>query len=182
MKLIVGLGNPGKKYFNTRHNIGFLCVDQFAHDHQLKFKKNRKFKAEIAELPGAILVKPQTYMNLSGFSVNKVSDYYQIDHEDILVIYDDLDLPTGKLRIRYQGSSGGHKGMISLFDHLKTKSLKRVKFGIDRHPEIEARDYVLQPFYKVDLDEVVKSIQTVSKIIRDFIDNKPFDQIMTEYN
>ncbi len=182
MKLIVGLGNPGKKYFNTRHNIGFLCLDKYAHDHNLKFKKHRKFKAEVAEISGAILLKPQTYMNLSGFSVVKALDYYGIDKEDIFVIYDDLDLPTAKIRLRYQGSSGGHKGMMSLFDHLKTKEIKRLKFGIDRHPELDAKEYVLQPFYKVDLDEVLKSINTVSKIIDDFINDKPFNQIMTEYN
>ncbi len=182
MKLIVGLGNPGKKYFNTRHNIGFLCVDHFVHKHKLIYKKQRKFKAEVAQTQGAIILKPQTYMNLSGVSVKAAMDYYHIDPNDVLIIYDDLDLPTAKLRIRYQGSSGGHKGMMSIFEQLHTKDLKRVKFGIDRHPELDAKDYVLQPFYKVELDDVLKSIQTVSNIIEDFINNTTFENIMTLYN
>ena len=182
MKLIVGLGNPGKKYFNTRHNIGFLCVDQAVHNHKLSFYKEKKFHAILAKHQNTLFVKPQTYMNLSGQSVKAVMDYYKIEPHDVLVIYDDLDLPTAKLRLRYTGSSGGHKGLQSIIDHLHTDELKRVKFGIDRSINIDAKDYVLQAFYKQELDEVIKSIKTVSLIIEDFIKELPFEQIMTKYN
>ena len=125
MKLIVGLGNPGKNYHNTRHNIGFMFLDEIANRENLKFKLDTKLKCELTELKinneKVILIKPQTYMNLSGQSVYAVCKYYNINLEDILVIQDDLDLELGKLRFRAKGTSGGHKGIQNIIDQ-KTKS------------------------------------------------------------
>ncbi len=182
MRLIVGLGNPGKKYARTRHNIGFMCLEAFAAEKHLSFSYDKKFIADVAKYKDTILLKPQTYMNLSGNSVSKIVSYYDIDFEDILIIYDDLDLPTAKLRIRYQGSDGGHKGMRSILPALKTNNIKRVKFGIDNPTHIEVTNHVLSPFSKAEGDEVIESINTVKKIIEDFADETPFNTIMNQYN
>lgn len=136
MKLIVGLGNPGKEYENTRHNCGFMAIDYLAQDlgvtiNQAKFKGlYAKIKVEGEDV---ILLKPQTYMNLSGESVSEVMKFFKIDKEDVLVIYDDLDLPVGKIRIRANGSAGGHNGIKSLIAHLNGQDFKRIRIGIDRH-------------------------------------------------
>ena len=134
MKLIVGLGNPGRRYQYTRHNLGFMFVDEIARAFNLKFSKDRNLKSLITSFHLAderiIIIKPQTYMNLSGNAVRIVADYYRIDYEDIIVVYDDLDLPEGKIRIRKSGTSGGHKGMANIIEMLRTDSIKRIRIGI----------------------------------------------------
>src|SRR5699024_9468062 len=124
MKLIFGLGNPGKKYENTRHNIGFIALDRLAENLGLTFNRT-KFNAVYAEgnigTEKVSLAKPQTFMNLSGESVQAWIDYYDVTEEDIVVIYDDMDLPVGKIRLRVKGSSGGHNGMKSIIQHLGTQ-------------------------------------------------------------
>ncbi len=182
MKLVVGLGNPGRKYAKTRHNIGFLCLEAYAHDHKLSFKSKRKFSGELAEVRGGLLLKPTTYMNLSGNSIQKVVNFYNIKPEDILVIYDDLDLPTGKLRLRYKGGAGGHKGMLSMFSVLPTETIKRVRFGIGRHERLDVKDYVLSTFYKEEGDDVIAGINTVKNIIDDFLAGTDFLTLMNQYN
>src|SRR5690554_4911931 len=115
MKLIVGLGNPGKKYQKTRHNVGFMVLDELAKRENLKFNLKQRFKGEVIattiENTSVLLLKPITFMNLSGESVLAVKQFYQISNDDILVIYDDLDLPSGKIRVKQRGSSAGHKGL-----------------------------------------------------------------------
>ena len=182
MKLIVGLGNPGKKYFNTRHNIGYLCVDRFATQAGLKFKKDRKLSGLYGKTQTYLLLKPTTYMNLSGVSVKAAMDYYDIDEDDVLIIYDDLDLPTAKLRLRYKGGSGGHKGLLSIMSSLGTDQFKRIRFGIDKHSTLEARNYVLNAFHKSELDDVLASIKTVSDIIEGFVKGTDFQTLMNQYN
>ncbi len=182
MKLIVGLGNPGRKYAKTRHNIGFLCLEAYAHEQNVTFKSKRKFSGEIAEVKGGLLLKPTTYMNLSGNSIQKVVNFYNIKPEDIMIIYDDLDLPTGKLRLRYKGGAGGHKGMLSTFSVLPTTEIKRIRFGIGRHDSLEVKDYVLSMFYKEEGDDVIKGINTVKRIIDDFLSDTDFLTIMNTYN
>lgn len=182
MKLIIGLGNPGKQYARTRHNIGFMCLEAYAHEHNLKFKYEKKFIGEIAKTTNAILLKPHTYMNLSGNSVGKVVNYYNIDPDDILIIYDDLDLPTAKVRLRYKGSAGGHKGLLSVLPALGTDAIKRVKFGIDNPPGAEAKYHVLSPFSKAEGDDVIESMNKVKSIIHDFINDTDFLDIMNNYN
>ncbi|MFH5881417.1 MAG: aminoacyl-tRNA hydrolase [Candidatus Izemoplasmataceae bacterium] len=182
MKLIVGLGNPGKKYQNTKHNIGFLCLDYFAKQTKQSFKNDKKFQGELIKTNDYILLKPQTFMNLSGISVSKIVTYYNIDLEDILIIYDDLDLPLAKLRLRYQGSDGGHKGMRSIQSSLLSNDLKRVKFGIDKHPHMETKDYVLSQFNKEEVKPTEDAVKEVFKIMNDFIDGIDFVAIMNTYN
>jgi PTH1 family peptidyl-tRNA hydrolase len=148
--LIVGLGNPGREYAAHRHNVGFQVVDALAHAHKLAFS-GRKGLARIArgEIGGqpVILAKPQTFMNLSGKSVGRLSRTLDVPPERILVIYDDLDLPLGRLRLRAEGSSGGHKGIRSIIDVLGTQAFPRLRVGIDRPPgRMDPVDYVLQPF------------------------------------
>jgi PTH1 family peptidyl-tRNA hydrolase len=148
--LIVGLGNPGREYTAHRHNVGFQVVDALAHSHKLAFA-GRKGLARVArgEIGGqpVILAKPQTFMNLSGKSVGRLSRTLDVPPERILVVYDDLDLPLGRLRLRAEGSSGGHKGIRSIIDVLGTQAFPRLRVGIDRPPgRMDPVDYVLQPF------------------------------------
>ena len=148
--LIVGLGNPGREYAAHRHNVGFQVVDALAHGHKLAFS-GRKGLARVAqgEIGGqaVILAKPQTFMNLSGKSVGRLSRSLGVPPERILVIYDDLDLPLGRLRLRAEGSSGGHKGIRSIIDVLGTQAFPRLRVGIDRPPgRMDPVDYVLKPF------------------------------------
>jgi PTH1 family peptidyl-tRNA hydrolase len=152
MKIIVGLGNPGKKYEGTRHNAGFMVIDRFAEKLEIKIEK-KKFSALIGETTvkgeKCLLVKPQTYMNLSGEAVLAVKQFYKAQPEDIIVVYDDMDLPVGKIRIRKQGGSGGHKGMISIISCLGTENFIRIRIGIggpkDRS-EQEVINHVLGDF------------------------------------
>lgn len=153
--MIVGLGNPGSKYARHRHNIGFRVVDSLAGVHHLDFSRRKGGKAHVAE--GQIgkrsvhLVKPQTFMNLSGQAVGRLSRAYEIPPAQILVVYDDLDLPLGRLRLRPEGGSGGHKGMRSIIDTLGTQAFPRLRVGIDRPPgRMDPADYVLQPFSEAE--------------------------------
>jgi PTH1 family peptidyl-tRNA hydrolase len=148
-KLIVGLGNPGREYADNRHNVGFQCLNRLAEAWGLSFNK-RKHKALLArgEMAGlkAILAKPQTFMNLSGEAVERLARSYNVPPEDILVIYDDLDLPLGKIRLRPRGGSGGHKGMNSIIEHLGTDAFPRLRVGIGRPTHGDPVDYVLEDF------------------------------------
>ena len=156
MKLIVGLGNPGLKYENTRHNCGFMVLDKLARDLNVDINQN-KFKSLISVFKykdeQVILMKPQTYMNLSGEAVVLAVNYYKINMEDILIVHDDLDLPVGKLRIRKQGSGGGQKGMKNIIDLLHTNEISRIRVGIDHDERIPVVDYVLGKVKKEDLDD-----------------------------
>jgi PTH1 family peptidyl-tRNA hydrolase len=148
---VVGLGNPGDEYATHRHNIGFRVVDALARAHGLEFSRQKTARARVAvgRIAGrpVILAKPQTFMNLSGQSVRRLSRAHGILPESILVVYDDLDLPLGRLRLRPDGGSGGHKGMQSIIDSLGTQSFPRLRVGIDRPPShVDPADYVLHPF------------------------------------
>ena len=135
--LIVGLGNPEAKYNNTRHNIGFAAIDELAKIWQMPLKENRRFQGLFAEgiAPGGSkvrLLKPLTYMNRSGQSVRAVTDWYKVSPQSVLVIYDDMDLPVGRLRMRLTGSAGGHNGMKSIIAHLGSKDFPRLRIGIGK--------------------------------------------------
>lgn len=181
-KLVVGLGNPGRKYKNSKHNIGFMAIDHYAKNKQLKIKKKTTMNGEIAEFGDLILLKPLTYMNLSGISVRKVVDYYHIDINDILIIYDDVDLPFSKLRLRYQGGAGGHNGMKSIIDYLGSKSFNRLRYGIDKSQRMDMKDYVLSDFSKVERKMIDDTLITIDTIIDDFKEDMSFNDIMTKYN
>jgi PTH1 family peptidyl-tRNA hydrolase len=149
--MVVGLGNPGPEYAAHRHNAGFLVVDALARAHGLVFARRRRAKAYVVEgMIGnqrILLAKPQTFMNLSGRSVGRLSRAHGIAPESILVVYDDLDLPLGRLRLRPEGGAGGHKGLRSIIEVLGTQVFPRLRVGIDRPPgRMDPADYVLQPF------------------------------------
>lgn len=165
--MIVGLGNPGSKYAHTRHNIGFMCVDALAKKFSIvldSVKFQAKFGEGIIAGKRVLLVKPQTYMNVSGVAVRGLSSFYKIEPAQILVIYDDLDMPLGTLRIRAKGGAGGQKGVRSTIDHLGTEEFPRVRFGIGRPPgKMDAAAYVLQEFIK---DEAILAQETLDRVIK----------------
>ena len=149
MKLIVGLGNPGKEYERTRHNAGFLVIDELARKLNVSInekKMNALYTIYRHKGESIILLKPQTYMNLSGEAVLKFKNYYNIDTKDIIVIHDDLDLPLGKIRIREKGSCGGQNGMRNIIDLLHTNEIKRIRVGISHDRQYDTKDYVLGRF------------------------------------
>jgi len=157
MKLIVGLGNPGRDYVNNRHNVGFKCVDLFAREHGISLtQRGARSKLGTGEVAGTkvVLAKPQTFMNLSGEAVSALVRRYHLSSQDILVIYDDLDLPLGKIRIREKGSSGGHNGLKSIISHLGTQDFPRIRVGIGpaegsditAASEVDAIEHVLSDF------------------------------------
>ena len=159
MKIIAGLGNIGDKYVFTRHNAGFMVLDKWAVEDNFSFKQENKLKSFISKtnIDGndTIFIKPTTYMNLSGEAIRAVIDYYKADISDLIVIYDDIALDTGKIRIRSNGSDGGHNGIKSIIQHLGTSNFNRIKIGIG--PQIgPAENYVLQNFSKEQL-EILKN-------------------------
>ncbi len=184
MKLIVGLGNFGKEYKNTRHNIGFMALDYYAKKNNLEIDK-KKFKGLYAETTinneKVILLEPQTYMNLSGECVRDFVLYFHIDINDILVIYDDMDLDVGTLRLREKGSAGGHNGIKNIIQHIKTSEFKRVRVGISKDKERNVIDYVLGKFNEEDKKIIDEKIEKISYIIEDFVKHD-FNKVMSMYN
>lgn len=169
MKLVVGLGNPGKQYEKTKHNIGFMVVDAIA-DSVPHTPWREEQWAEVCSITVAgekvLLVKPQTFMNVSGESVGPLMRYYKIDPSDVYCIYDDMDLPVGKLRIRPNGSSGGHNGIKSLISHLGTENFPRFRVGIGRPlPQWTVIDHVLAPFSEESQEKVQKGIKDTVKAV-----------------
>lgn len=185
MKLIAGLGNPGRKYKKTRHNVGFMFVDQLVSDLGGRFTADKALNCESAVIKHSgydlIIIKPQTYMNLSGQAVAAVKDYYRIDIGDILIVYDDMELPGGKVRIRRGGSSGGHKGMQSIIDELGTEAIKRLRIGIGREPGLDACQYVLSKFSKSEAETLKEIISNAKEIIDCYLFDS-FDNFMGKYN
>lgn len=186
MKLIIGLGNPGEAYANTRHNIGFMTLDMFAQKHNLSFWLEPKFKGMLAivTLNGnkALLLKPMTYMNLSGESVIRVMQYYKINSEDILVISDDLDSRLGRVRIREKGSAGGHNGHKNIAGLLKTEEYKRIKIGIDRSSQMSVVDWVLKKFTQEEILFLEPSLEKAVSAIEDFVGGTTFYRIASLYS
>ncbi len=182
MKLIVGLGNPGKKYQNSKHNIGFIALDSYAESNKLKYKKSVKFTSELVQTGEAILLKPKTYMNLSGSAVRRVCDYYKIDPSDVLVIFDDLNLPFAKIRLRSTGSAGGHNGIKSIISSIYTEDFKRLRVGIGRDSDVDMKDYVLSDFNKSETKQLASLQTDISNIIDAFIAGNDFEKLMNQYN
>lgn len=182
MKIIVGLGNPGKEYEQTRHNMGFMIIDEFAKKNNLEITKN-KFDGLYTEFlhnnEKIILLKPQRYINLSGEVIKKYVDFFKIPVSDLLIINDDLDLPFGKVKIKYKGSSGGHNGLKNIELHLQTNEYKRIKIGISNNKDIDTKDYVLGKIKDKELLEQI--IKNGVNIIEDYL-NIPFDNLMNKYN
>jgi len=185
MYIIVGLGNPGLKYDTTKHNIGFEVIERLGYEHNIKIDK-KKHKALIGQgvIKGrkVILVKPQTYMNLSGESVRSILDFYNLSEEDILVIYDDTSLELGALRIRLKGSAGGHNGIKSIIQHLGTNEFVRIKVGVgEKPPGWDLADYVLSQFTKQEIPVMIESVKEAVEAIEMILDQGE-TPAMNQYN
>jgi len=184
VKLIVGLGNPGREYENTRHNVGFMTIDNYANNNNITIDK-QKFDGLFVKtnIKGIdfILLKPLKYMNLSGEVVKKFVDFYKINVEDILIINDDLDMQLGKIKLKSKGSSGGHNGLKNIENHLNTQEYKRLKIGISNNKNIDTKDYVLSKFNIEDLKIIQTTIDNTINILNDFLE-LPFDTLMSKYN
>ena len=184
MKLIVGLGNPGKEYENTRHNIGFMILDNYVNKKNLglfKSKDNGLFLKTKIKGEDVLFLKPQSYMNLSGEVVRRYVDFYKINTSDILVISDDLDLTFGNFKLKSTGSSGGHNGLKNIEMHLSTREYKRFKIGISNRKDIDTKDYVLGKLSKEE-QEQLEEIKTKSiTILDDYLDLE-FSTLMNKYN
>ncbi len=184
MKMIVGLGNPGKEYENTRHNVGFMAIDKIALKNHVTLnskKGNGIYTIFEKEDEKILLLKPLTYMNLSGEAVKALMQYYKIAVSDILIISDDLDMPTGKIKLKYKGSSGGHNGLKNIEQHLKTQEYKRLKIGISNNKNYDTKDYVLGRFSIEEKEKIDSVLNTVIDIFDDFCINS-FENVMNKYN
>lgn len=173
MRIILGIGNPGRKYVDTKHNIGFIILDKFAQKYGLKFKPSKFGYIETGSSLDSsrfALIKPTTYVNNSGLAALDVLDYYNLPPEDLLVISDDVNLELGKIRIRKSGGDGGHNGLKSIIYHLNSDQFARLRFGIgDGFDEGEMADYVLSKFSKKNFDYLEQKIVFSVKLIEHFI-------------
>lgn len=184
MKLIVGLGNPGREYDNTRHNVGFDIIDKYTSKNNIVINKNKfdgLYIDTIINGEKVIFLKPQKYMNLSGEVVKKYIDYFKIDIKDILIIQDDLDQEIGKIKLKENSSSGGHNGIKDIEKNLGTKNYKRLKIGISNNKNIDTKDYVLGHFTKEERKIIDNSIEICQNIIDDYL-KLNFDRLMGKYN
>ncbi|WP_314067821.1 aminoacyl-tRNA hydrolase [uncultured Vagococcus sp.] len=186
MKLIVGLGNPGSKYMATKHNVGFITIDELVHREGASFNKHQ-CEADIAELfiggEKIILAKPVTFMNESGRSVGPLMNYYNIEMADLLVIYDDLDLPIGSLRLRQKGGAGGHNGIKSIIQHLGTKEFNRIRIGIDRpRPGQDVISHVLGTFPKETHEDMLVSVKKAADASLYWAEGHTFVDAMNQFN
>lgn len=185
MKLIVGLGNPGKIYAYTRHNVGFWVIDELSTRWDIKLAK-KKWGAVVGEgfVQGrkVILAKPETYMNRSGQAIASALDWLKLELDDLLVIYDDLDLSLGQIRLRQKGNSGGHNGIKSIISHIGSNEFKRVKIGIGKPDgRVPVADYVLSPFFKSEEESIKEAVLRASDSVVSWI-YSGFTKAMNEYN
>ena len=184
MKLIVGLGNPGREYEKTRHNIGFMAIDRIVDSLGLKFDKN-KFNGSycVSNVNGekVMFLKPLEYMNLSGNVVGRFVKFFDIDVSDILIIHDDLDMDLGRIKLRPRGSSGGHNGLKNIEANLGTQDYKRVKVGISNDKRFDTKDYVLGKFSRKDRKEIEEFLPKTVEILNDFV-KLDFEKVMSKYN
>lgn len=184
--LIVGLGNPGGKYEITRHNAGFLCADLFAESMNTEIKR-LKYHALTAEVNidghRCLLMKPQTFMNNSGEAVGEAAKFYKIPAEKVIVMFDDISLPIGKLRVRRKGSAGGHNGIKSIISHLGSEIFPRVKIGVGAkpHPDYDLADWVLANFKKEDFPALKEAMVNAGEAVK-LIVNGNTDKAMNLYN
>ena len=180
MRMIVGLGNPGKDYIDTRHNAGFMVVDQYASGLGLCYSDEKRWKSKISKNGDCYLIKPQTYMNESGVAVGQMAAYYKIRPTEILVLYDDMDLPLGRLRIRGSGSAGGHNGMRSVINHLGTQDFPRLRIGIGAGAKGTVK-HVLGKFRDEERSELEKSVKNAVLALAVIIE-QGLPEAMTRFN
>ncbi len=183
MWIFCGLGNPGKEYEETRHNLGFMVVSAFAQRRGLTFEYHRPLEAEIARLKDkCLLVKPMTYMNLSGRAIKKVLEREGLSPSSLLVIYDDMDLPLGRIKFAPKGGSGGHNGLKSIINELGVDTFPRLKLGIGRPPEgLNPKDFVLSPFSYEEKKIIQKVILIAQQALEELLTSDLL-KIMTKYN
>ncbi len=191
MRIIVGLGNPGDKYTAVRHNLGFTIVDEFRHKHNLgKWQNEAKFKSEIVKTDNLVLARPQTYMNNSGMGVKLLADYYKIPHEDVILIYDDLDLPLGKIKVRLGGAAAGHHGVESVIEHLGTDEFIRIRLGIGnlrtqsaehKGQHVNAEKFVLEPFLQKEKSQVKHMVKKALDALQVLLE-KGLEYAQSQYN
>ncbi|MGT2656074.1 aminoacyl-tRNA hydrolase [Streptococcus varani] len=187
VKMIVGLGNPGSKYHETRHNIGFMLIDQIAKRENVTFSQDKIFQADVASTfingEKVYLVKPTTFMNESGKAVHALLSYYGLDERDLLVAYDDLDMVAGKIRFRQKGSAGGHNGIKSLIAHLKTQEFDRIKIGIGRPKEGRTViNHVLSPFDTADRIEIDQALDKLDSAVNYYLHESDLEKVMRKFN
>lgn len=184
MKIIIGLGNIGKEYENTRHNAGFMAIDKLADLLNFSFNQE-KFSAYFSKgkVDGEdiILLKPTTYMNNSGIALRQCMDFFKCKPQDILVLYDDMDMSVGKLRLRQKGSAGGHNGIKSIISHIGTQEFDRIRIGIGKNPMIPTVDWVLGKFSKEDKENLENALDQASKAAKYSL-NHTFQDTMNRYN
>ena len=184
IKLVVGLGNPGKKYQNTRHNVGFKVMDELATRLEVFKWKERDgalyFDCHL-DMCRVVFLKPQEYINLSGDVMIKFVNFLDIKLEDILVVSDDLDLPLGVIKLKEKGSSGGHNGLKNIESQLKTNEYKRIKIGISNDKTIDTKDYVLGKFSNEEKKKISLAVQKAADAVLDSIGH-PFQEVMSKYN
>ena len=186
-KLIVGLGNPGDKYVETKHNVGFMLVDKLCKDLNLKFTADKIFQSEIAStfLNGekVYFIKPTTFMNESGKAVHALLTYYGLEVEDLLVIYDDLDMEVGKIRLRAKGSAGGHNGIKSIIAETGTQEFDRIKIGIGRPQKgMTVVNHVLGKFSEDDYATILLTLDKVETALNHYLKTNDFEDTMRRYN
>lgn len=184
--MIVGLGNIGTRYDETRHNTGFMVVEQFARDYHLGAFTHAKVEAVVASgvVDGekVILVKPTTYMNDSGRAVKPLMDYYHLDLADLVIVNDDLDMPVGKVRLKTHGKSGGHNGLKSIIQHLGTDKFNRVKVGIDHPKQGTVVSHVLGKFSKDERPAFDLAVAKAEDALADWVKGEDFSHLMNDYN
>jgi peptidyl-tRNA hydrolase, PTH1 family len=173
IRLVAGLGNPGREYQRTRHNIGFMVLDRLAADAQLPWDYSEKWRAGWAK-SDIIMVKPATFMNHSGEAVAAIANFYKIAAEQVLIVLDDLALPLGRLRVRMQGSSGGHNGLESVIEHFGTEAVPRLRIGIGAAPSRGAVDYVLGRFFEEEKTLVDATIKRAAEAVKCAVDKGLF--------
>ncbi|MCD8077669.1 MAG: aminoacyl-tRNA hydrolase [Lachnospiraceae bacterium] len=185
MKIIVGLGNPTDRYAGTRHNMGFGVADELAERHQIRMSPGRHRAlcgTGVIEGEKVLLVKPLTYMNASGESVRPIVDYYKAEVGDVIIVYDDISLDVGQIRVRGKGSAGGHNGMKSVIAHLGSSDFPRVRVGVGaKPPQMDLADYVLSHFPKEELPTVRESLRTAADAV-EMILSDGVERTMNRYN
>jgi len=184
MKLIVGLGNPGREYENTRHNVGFIILDRYLQENNISNGKEKfgglYFEGFINQ-EKVVFLKPQKYINLSGQVLKQYMDFFKIDINDVLIIHDDLDTPCGSIKLRLSGGSGGHNGLKDIENNIHSKDYRRIKIGISNNKTIDTKDYVLGKFSNEDKEIMNSVIEKSIDIIDDYF-NMTFTNLMNKYN
>lgn len=187
VKMIVGLGNPGSKYNDTKHNIGFMAIDRIVKNLDVNFTEDKNFKAEIGSdfINGEKIyfIKPTTFMNNSGIAVKALLTYYNISIKDMIIIYDDLDMEVGKIRFRQKGSAGGHNGIKSIIAHLGIQEFDRIKVGIGRpNGRMTVINHVLGKFDKNDEIMISNTLDKVDNAVKYYLQTNDFQKTMQKYN